>query len=116
MDEFYQRMGRLLNQRRNEILQALRAEDKEFQETISAGDLTDPGDIASNDLERLTLDAIGAQNSLALTKIDAALARIENGNYGVCANCGKMISKDRLEVIPEAVFCIDCQSKAERFR
>nr|WP_281351850.1 TraR/DksA C4-type zinc finger protein [Entomospira entomophilus] len=34
---------------------------------------------------------------------------MENGTYGVCVKCGKMIDKARLEALPEASMCIDCQ-------
>jgi RNA polymerase-binding protein DksA len=40
--------------------------------------------------------------------IDAALKRIEDGTYGICVNCGRPISEERLEALPWAEFCIDC--------
>ncbi len=47
-------------------------------------------------------------------QIKNALERIENGSYGTCLSCGKAIVRERLEAIPEAIFCIDCQKKKER--
>jgi RNA polymerase-binding protein DksA len=49
-----------------------------------------------------------------LTEIDAALRRIENGTYGKCTNCGKQIPEERLEALPWATLCIDCQRDQER--
>jgi RNA polymerase-binding protein DksA len=49
-----------------------------------------------------------------LTAIDAALGRIDNGSYGVCARCGRAISPERLEARPWASLCIDCQREEER--
>lgn len=46
-----------------------------------------------------------------LDGIDAALARIEEGTFGVCASCGKEISPARLEARPESIYCVDCKSK-----
>ena len=46
-----------------------------------------------------------------LDEVDAALARIDNGKYGTCENCGKDIGAARLEARPEATLCIDCKSK-----
>ena len=46
--------------------------------------------------------------------IDEALARIEDGTFGACARCGKQIAEERLEAIPYATRCIDCQRLAER--
>jgi len=50
---------------------------------------------------------------LALQRIDSALQRIEDGDYGYCAVCDEAISVSRLEVNPGALLCIDCASKAE---
>lgn len=49
-----------------------------------------------------------------LADIDAALKRIEDGAYGICSNCGKPISSERLEARPWATLCIDCQRERER--
>jgi DnaK suppressor protein len=49
-----------------------------------------------------------------LSDIDAALARIEEGTYGICMNCGKQIPEERLEARPWATLCIDCQRERER--
>ena len=40
--------------------------------------------------------------------IDAALKRIENGSYGVCARCGDPIGEDRLDVLPQTPLRRDC--------
>ena len=45
-----------------------------------------------------------------LAEIEAALARIEEGTYGVCSECGTPISESRLSVLPMAVMCTDCES------
>ena len=49
-----------------------------------------------------------------LSSIEEALARIENGTYGTCERCGKQIAEERLEAIPYATRCIDCQRLVER--
>lgn len=49
-----------------------------------------------------------------LAQIDQALARIASGKYGVCDNCGNPIAPARLEVMPHATLCINCQSKLEK--
>ncbi|MGH3048103.1 MAG: TraR/DksA family transcriptional regulator, partial [Gaiellaceae bacterium] len=49
-----------------------------------------------------------------LSSIDEALLRIENGTYGICVRCGSPIAEERLEAIPYATRCIDCQRLAER--
>jgi RNA polymerase-binding protein DksA len=49
-----------------------------------------------------------------LSGIDDALKRIDDGTFGTCARCGKPIAEERLEAIPYATRCIDCQRLAER--
>ena len=49
-----------------------------------------------------------------LDAVDSALERIDKGTYGTCARCGKQIAEERLEAIPYATRCIDCQRLAER--
>lgn len=46
-------------------------------------------------------------------EIDRALARIEDGSFGVCGACGVGIPKARLEYLPWARFCVACQTKLE---
>lgn len=54
------------------------------------------------------VDAIGDETSRAIAGVRAALARIEDGTYGLCAACGGEISPQRLAAMPEAVHCINC--------
>jgi DnaK suppressor protein len=49
-----------------------------------------------------------------LGSIDDALGRIEEGTFGTCVRCGRPIAEERLEAIPYATRCIDCQRLAER--
>jgi RNA polymerase-binding transcription factor DksA len=46
-----------------------------------------------------------------LDGVDAALARIVEGKYGICVNCGKEIDPARMEARPESVYCVDCKAK-----
>ena len=49
-----------------------------------------------------------------LAEIDAALKRIDDGTYGICTNRGEQIPLERLEALPWATLCIDCQRERER--
>ena len=46
-------------------------------------------------------------------EIQRALKRKQEGSYGICANCGRPIPKERLEARPAAIYCIDCQRLLE---
>ena len=49
-----------------------------------------------------------------LGAVNDALGRIDNGTFGTCVRCGRQIAEERLEAIPHATRCIDCQRLAER--
>jgi RNA polymerase-binding protein DksA len=51
-----------------------------------------------------------------LAQVDAALQRLDEGRYGICARCGQEIAPDRLEALPYAIYCITCQSQVEHER
>jgi DnaK suppressor protein len=53
------------------------------------------------------------QESERLALIDAALRRIERGEFGLCQSCEEVIPTQRLRVVPWALFCIPCQQKLE---
>jgi len=51
-----------------------------------------------------------------LVQVEAAIGRMDEGHYGTCARCGRKIAPDRLEVLPYAIYCINCQSIVEHER
>jgi DnaK suppressor protein len=61
------------------------------------------------------LDLAEVRHALAdLTEVDAALARIRDGSYGECADCGVTIAPARLAAYPTALRCVKCQGIHER--
>ncbi len=48
-------------------------------------------------------------NEQQLAQVEEALHRLENGEYGICSNCGQPIAPERLEIMPEATLCVRCQ-------
>ena len=51
-----------------------------------------------------------------LEEIDSAITRIENGQYGICRDCGEQIPVERLKLIPHAVRCRECQEQHEAYK
>jgi DnaK suppressor protein len=49
-----------------------------------------------------------------INSLEDALTRFDEGTYGICERCGKEISAQRLEAVPQARLCIDCAQKAGR--
>jgi len=69
------------------------------------------GDSAEQSQERENdevVDVIGNETVQSIHDIQSALARIDQGSYGICDNCGENISRERLKVLPQALRCVDC--------
>lgn len=62
------------------------------------------------------VDALGNEARAEIRKISAALARMDEGDYGLCTSCGGDIAEKRLEAYPYADTCIDCATLDERRR
>jgi len=112
--EFLEKMRSTLLEMKETVLHNLISENEDFKAAVEDLGVKDLADIASNDIDVRTLEAVSTQDRLRLNKVESALIRLENGKYGVCARCSKKISRDRLEAIPYAVMCIDCKSDAEK--
>jgi DnaK suppressor protein len=53
--------------------------------------------------------ALREHNEQHLAAVEAALARLDDGTYGACLRCGRPIAPERLEALPWAAHCIECQ-------
>jgi RNA polymerase-binding protein DksA len=62
--------------------------------------------------ERSQLIAVEEQHESLHKEIVAALARIEEGSYGQCENCGAEIPEERLDAVPTATLCVACKQAA----
>jgi RNA polymerase-binding transcription factor len=71
-------------------------------------------DRANNAYNRELMFSISDNERATLLQIENALNRMDEGTYGVCSNCGNIIALPRLEAVPWARFCIDCQELAEK--
>jgi len=71
-------------------------------------------DMASDNYERDFSMGIATEEQKKLFAIEEALKRIEDGTYGACLQCGKMILKKRLKAIPYTALCIECQKSQEQ--
>lgn len=60
--------------------------------------------------------ALRDHNRVLIEAVDAALARMDAGVYGICVTCGKPVAPERLEALPAAANCIECQKKASAGR
>ena len=111
---FVNKMKKELLTIKEEILNNLLAENDDFEALVKDLDPKDLADIAADDIDRKTLEALSSHDLKRLRLIDNALSRINNERYGVCIRCSKKIPTERLEAIPYAFMCIDCQTNDER--
>lgn len=113
-EEFLKEMRVQLDSKKRDVVELLASEYGAFQATnhIKGKDLVD---IASNDFDKQILDVSSAIEVKTLNKINAAITRMKNGRYGMCASCGQVINGNRLIAMPYAVLCVKCKTKRERF-
>ena len=74
---------------------------------------TDRGEVGTDNADQeLTLTLLGSDEDI-LDQVEAAIQRIENGDYGWCEKCGEAIPKNRLDAIPYAADCVRCALQEE---
>jgi RNA polymerase-binding protein DksA len=112
--EFIDEMEAALSKLKAEIVDNLIVANKDFKEIMEGMDPKDLADIASDDIDRKMIEAIGSQELKRLKLIDSAITRIKQDKYGHCIKCGRRIPQDRLKAIPYALMCIECKSEEER--
>jgi DnaK suppressor protein len=100
-----------LQEKREEIL-------REAERTLSelndqAGNIPDANDRASAESGRNFELRIRQREQKLLSKIEEALQRIDDGDFGECDSCGELIGMKRLEARPVTTLCIDCKTAQE---
>jgi len=111
------RLRRLLVEKRKEILKEIKndtsryikGESKQLVDTA-----LDDGDWSIVDLaEDINLMHLSSHRD-DLQKLDEAIRKLNEGTYGICEDCGDEISEKRLNILPYAIYCIDCKEKREK--
>jgi DnaK suppressor protein len=99
---------KLLLQEEEELL-ALKEKGRESTQAVEL-DQSSVGRLSRMDAMQSQAMALENQRrrELQLTRIKAALERIEQDEYGYCASCDEEIDRRRLEVDPAAPFCVEC--------
>jgi RNA polymerase-binding protein DksA len=112
--DFLEKMETALLALKAEIVDNLVASNEDFKEIMEGEEPKDLADVASDDMDRKMIEAIGSQELKRLKLIESAITRIKQGKYGHCIKCSKRIPQDRLVAIPYALMCIECKSEEER--
>jgi len=104
-----------LNEERDHLTHDL---EVKVQQVAEDGDDLDPerggvgnhmADDANQTAEQETMLSLEGSIRRQMDQVNQALARIKNGTYGTCANCGNPIPPARLEARPSSLLCISCQ-------
>jgi DnaK suppressor protein len=103
----------LLEEKRDEIVRRAQQTLSEDM-ALDSNELPDEMDLASTEyLQSFTFRLRGREKSF-LSKIQKAIEKIDQGDFGNCEECGEEISLKRLEARPETTLCIRCKEEQER--
>jgi DnaK suppressor protein len=108
-----QRFRKLLQQQRERI-EGNTAKTLSGDIHVDPDDFPDEIDIASSEVNLQFAGRLREREQGLLAKIDAALKKIESGEYGECKMCGEAIGVARLRARPVAELCIECKSEQEK--
>jgi len=102
-----------LQSRREELMRTIARTEEEGRQADD-DQTVDLADKAANSYTKEFLFGMTNTDRTILSMIDAALKRIQSNEYGLCANCQEEMQQKRLEAVPWAKHCINCQEKHEQ--
>lgn len=106
VDHFKQKLMQL----KNEITQRISRIDTDIKHEGMSADWTEQASERENDE---VLESLGNSSEQELVMINAALQRIDSGDYFHCSACGETIPEARLELLPFTTYCINCAQQRE---
>ena len=113
----YNELKKMLVDRRRELQAAVQGKIRDAREEGTWGskqnDVLDAVESSEADIQDDIEFALISMKSETLNKIEDALTRLEQGNYGNCFECGEEIAEKRLRALPFAVRCKDCEEARE---
>ena len=113
----YAGLKRILEERRRQIRSDVQDKIRDVRDQGTAGgnlrDVLDGVEVSEADVQEDIELAVIQLKTEMLGKIDEALDRLRNGDYGFCLECGAEISEKRLRALPFAVRCRPCEESHE---
>jgi DnaK suppressor protein len=103
------RIGGELRTRRDELTEALgvvTTVERDPDASVSFGKRV--GDGTTEAVERLNRVGTARELETMLRDVERAIGKLEEGTYGICDRCGKLIPEERLDARPWSVLCVDC--------
>jgi DnaK suppressor protein len=112
-DRFLVKMHEYLIDSKMSLLREMRVQ-LQSQVDTSRDDCMDSGDLACEENEREMSTMLSERERLRVGQIDDAIERIVSQKYGFCEACGFEVTEERLNAMPFARLCCDCQQEQER--
>jgi DnaK suppressor protein len=113
----YSELKKMLDERRSEIQAEVQGKMRDVRAEGTWGgknnEVLDAVESAEADIQEDIEFALVQMKSETLNKINDALTRLEQGDYGNCFDCGEEIAEKRLRALPFAVRCKDCEEARE---
>jgi len=113
----YKELKQMLDDRRRELQAEVQGKMRGVREEGTWGgklnEVLDTVESAEADIQEDLEFALVQMKSETLNKVNDALVRLEQGNYGNCFECGEEIAEKRLRALPFAVRCKDCEEAKE---
>ena len=113
----YNELKRMLDERRSELQAAVKGKMRDVRaEAVWGGkqnEVLDAVESSEADIQEDIEFALIQMKSETLNKVTDALARLKQGEYGYCFECGEEIAEKRLRALPFAVRCKDCEQARE---
>src|SRR3982750_1567582 len=112
----YDELKKMLQGRRQELQAEVPGKMRDVRALGEVNKLTevfDAGESSENDIQEDIELALIQLKAETLNKVDDALKRLEQGNYGNCFDCGEEIAEKRLRALPFAVRCKECEEARE---
>ena len=104
---------RALDEKKAELSREI-VKNKDAGEENAEESTQDIADKATSSYTKEFLFSLSDSERRVLGEIDEALARIDEGTFGVCANCATTISEKRLAAVPWTPYCVDCMELSEK--
>jgi DnaK suppressor protein len=102
-----------LIQKKRDLLETFLKNQSQGRSTASDG-IQDIADRAVSSYDKEFIFSLSNTERSVLRQVDQALKRVEDPSFGKCEGCEENIQKKRLEAIPWARYCLECQEKIEK--
>ena len=109
----YKTIQKMLIKMRDELIGEI-ARNRKIETDDLRDEIGDLYDSADNERDRQLSHILTDRDRKKIVEIDEALERIEDKTYGICEECGKRITPNRLKIMPFARLCVQCKSESEK--